>query len=115
MKEERTDTERGSATRAWDSRFTKLEQRLAEIADSNEERVLALRDAVSEFSATELATRDRDAGSIPPAPGPAAPPSAPAARDYQATRHRRPPCQASGVARRGGRWRAAQTCRPENS
>ncbi|HMF28088.1 MAG TPA: hypothetical protein VKE42_04910, partial [Candidatus Cybelea sp.] len=47
------------ATRAWDANLQRIERRLAELGDVGEQRIVILRDALGEFIATELATRDR--------------------------------------------------------
>src|SRR5262249_12805971 len=50
------------ATRAWDKRLGAIERRLAalpaEIAESGEQRVAILRDAIADFAAGELRERD---------------------------------------------------------
>jgi hypothetical protein len=52
------------ATRATDTRLARIEQRLAEIAETGHERVLILRDALADFAAAELAKRDDEIGSL---------------------------------------------------
>jgi hypothetical protein len=53
-----------SATRAWDARFAKIERRLADIAESGEQRILVLRDAIADFAAAELEKRDEEIVSL---------------------------------------------------
>jgi len=52
------------ATRAWDARLARIERRLAampaEIAETGEQRVAILRDAIADFAAAELAKRDEE-------------------------------------------------------
>jgi hypothetical protein len=52
------------ATRATDTRLARIEQRLAEIAETGHERVLILRDALADFAAAELAKRDDEIVSL---------------------------------------------------
>src|SRR5215471_6236850 len=51
-------------TRAWDARLATIERRLAalpaEIAETGEQRVTILRDAIADFAAAELAKRDEE-------------------------------------------------------
>ena len=47
-------------TKAWDVRMTAIERRLAEIATRGEQRVAILRDAMVDFAADELASRDAE-------------------------------------------------------
>src|SRR5262245_50013214 len=51
-------------TRAWDARLATIERRLAalpaEIAETGEQRVAILRDAIADFAAAELAKRDEE-------------------------------------------------------
>src|SRR5262252_1674860 len=55
-------------TRAWDARLATIERRLAalpaKIAESGEQRVLILRDAIADFAAAELAKRDEQIVSL---------------------------------------------------
>jgi hypothetical protein len=46
------------ATRAWDAHLARLERRIAEIAETGEQRIVVLRDAIGDFCAAELAQRD---------------------------------------------------------
>ena len=46
------------ATRAWEAHLVRLERRIAEIAETGEQRVAILRDALADFTAAELAQRD---------------------------------------------------------
>ena len=48
------------ATRAWDARMTMIETRLAHMAESGEQRVLVLRDAIADFLASEMVERDQE-------------------------------------------------------
>jgi hypothetical protein len=56
------------ATRAWDARLGAIERRLAalpaEIAETGEQRVAILRDAIADFAAAELARRDEEIVSL---------------------------------------------------
>ena len=47
-------------TRAWDARLAAIERRLAALAESGEHRIVVLRDAIADFAAAELATRDAE-------------------------------------------------------
>ena len=47
-------------TRAWNDRLARIEQRLADIAESGEHRIVVLRDAIADFAAAELAKRDEE-------------------------------------------------------
>src|SRR5262244_3185301 len=51
-------------TRAWDARLARIEQRLADIAETGEQRILVLRDAVADYAAAELAKRDEEIVSL---------------------------------------------------
>src|SRR5262244_3296285 len=51
-------------TRAWDARLARIEQRLADIAETGEQRILVLRDAIADFAAAELARRDEEIVSL---------------------------------------------------
>src|SRR5215472_17013030 len=55
-------------TRAWDARLATIERRLAalpaEIAETGEQRVAILRDAIADFAAAELAKRDEEIVSL---------------------------------------------------
>src|SRR5215471_16353005 len=55
-------------TRAWDARLGAIERRLAalpgEIAETGEQRVAILRDAIADFAAAELARRDEEIVSL---------------------------------------------------
>jgi polyhydroxyalkanoate synthesis regulator phasin len=46
------------ATRAWDARLARIKRRIAEIAETGDQRVAILRDALADFTAAELAQRD---------------------------------------------------------
>jgi hypothetical protein len=48
------------ATRAWNAHLARIERRLAEVAESGEQRVAILRDALADFTAAELAQRDHE-------------------------------------------------------
>src|SRR5215471_7004140 len=50
--------------RAADARLAVIERRLAVIAESGEQRVLILRDAIADFAAAELAKRDEEIVSL---------------------------------------------------
>jgi hypothetical protein len=52
------------ATRAWDASLARIERRLAELGEAGEQRIVILRDALGEFVATELATRDREISAL---------------------------------------------------
>jgi hypothetical protein len=52
------------ATRAWNASFARIERRLAELGEAGEQRIVILRDALGEFVATELATRDREISAL---------------------------------------------------
>jgi hypothetical protein len=62
MLDEATNGHTAPATRSWDNRLGALERRLAalpaEIAETGEQRVAILRDAIADFAAAELAKRD---------------------------------------------------------
>src|SRR5215831_7913464 len=47
-------------TRAWDARLARIERQLADIAETGEQRVVILRDAIADFAAAELAKRDEE-------------------------------------------------------
>jgi TolA-binding protein len=51
-------------TRAWDARFARIERRLTEIAETGEQRVAVLRDAIGDFYSAELAQRDHEIGTL---------------------------------------------------
>jgi len=48
----------GHAEPAWDARLARVERRIAEIAETGEQRVAILRDAIGDFCSAELAQRD---------------------------------------------------------
>ena len=52
------------ATRAWDASLARIERRLAELGEAGERRIVILRDALGDFVATELATRDREISAL---------------------------------------------------
>ena len=52
------------AARTWDARLARIEQRLAEIAETGEQRVAILRDAMADFAAAELARRDEEIAAL---------------------------------------------------
>ena len=56
------------AGRAWDGRLARIERQLAalpaEIAETGEQRVAILRDAIADFAAAELAKRDEEIVSL---------------------------------------------------
>jgi hypothetical protein len=52
------------APRAGDVRLARIERRLAEIAESGEQRAAVLRDAIADFVAAELASRDGEITSL---------------------------------------------------
>jgi len=58
--EERQKRDEQPVTHAWDIRMTAIERRLAEIALSGARRVATLRDAMADFCAAELASRDAE-------------------------------------------------------
>jgi len=45
-------------TRAWNAELARIERRLTEIAETGEQRIVVLRDAIGHFCAAELAQRD---------------------------------------------------------
>jgi hypothetical protein len=48
------------SSRAWHAHLARIERRLAEIAETGEQRVAILRDALADFTAAELAQRDHE-------------------------------------------------------
>jgi hypothetical protein len=54
----------GPATPVTDTRLARIERRLGEIAETGEQRVAILRDAMADFAAAELAQRDEEIASL---------------------------------------------------
>ena len=64
LDEVKTNGHAEPAMRAWEVRFVAIERRLAEIAETGEQRVAILRDAIGDFAAAELAKRDDEIASL---------------------------------------------------
>jgi hypothetical protein len=56
--------ERNGHATAPDARLAQLERRVAQVAETSEQRTLVLRDAIAEFVATELEARDAEVAAL---------------------------------------------------
>jgi hypothetical protein len=58
LDEVKTNGHAEPVTRAWDASLARIERRVAELGETNEQRITVLRDAIGEFVGNELAQRD---------------------------------------------------------